>query len=47
MTKLILKFKDRVIKEFEVAEDPINIGRDQVNDIVIDNIGISRNHAKI
>lgn len=47
MNTLVLKFKDRVIKEYELKENRINIGRDQVNNIVVDNIGISRNHAKI
>lgn len=47
MNTLLLKFKDRVIKEYTLEENRINIGRDPVNNIVVDNIGISRNHAKI
>ena len=47
MDKLILKFKDRIIKEFEATEDLIRIGRDADNEIVIDNAAISRHHVKI
>jgi len=47
MDKLILKFKDRIIKEFEATGDLIRIGRDADNEIVIDNAAISRHHVKI
>ena len=47
MDKLILKFKDNVIKEYPIAGDRIKIGREEDNDIVIDNAAVSRHHAKI
>lgn len=47
MNKLILKFKDRLIKEIEMTGQQIKIGRDEDNAIMIDNIAVSRHHAKI
>jgi pSer/pThr/pTyr-binding forkhead associated (FHA) protein len=47
MAKLILKFKDTTLKEIPIEKSQITIGRDQSNDIVIDNLAISRHHAKI
>ena len=47
MDKLVLKFKDKVIKECPITGDQIKIGRDEDNDIVIDNAAVSRHHAKI
>jgi pSer/pThr/pTyr-binding forkhead associated (FHA) protein len=47
MIKLILKLKDTEIEEFAFEKDQINIGRSKENDIVIDNIAVSRRHAQI
>jgi pSer/pThr/pTyr-binding forkhead associated (FHA) protein len=47
MAKLILKLKDVPLEEVLINKSPITIGRDQDNDIVIDNLAISRHHAKI
>jgi pSer/pThr/pTyr-binding forkhead associated (FHA) protein len=47
MLKIILKFNSTVIKELKIDQDEIIIGRDSGNDIQIDNIGVSREHAKI
>jgi len=47
MIKLILKLKDAEIEEFAFAKDQINVGRSKENDIVIDNIAVSRRHAQI
>lgn len=47
MYKLILKFKDKVIKEFPLMDNEVTIGRDAENEIAIDNSAISRHHAKI
>lgn len=48
MPTLILKFKDNVIKTFRFSADKsINIGRRESNDIVIANLTVSGNHAKI
>jgi len=47
MDKLILKFDDRVIKEYLITKNLIKIGRESDNDIVVDSAGLSRNHAKI
>ena len=47
MDKLILKFQNRVIKEFLITKNLIKIGREPDNDIVVDSAGLSRNHAKI
>ena len=47
MIKLILKLKETQIEEFALEKDEINIGRAKENDIVIDNIAVSRKHAQI
>lgn len=47
MDKLILKFKERIIKEYPITGNQIKIGRGADNDIIIDNSAISRHHAKI
>src|SRR5262245_1349182 len=47
MAKLILQFKGANIKEFLLEKPSITIGRDLQNDIVIDNLAVSRFHTKI
>jgi pSer/pThr/pTyr-binding forkhead associated (FHA) protein len=47
MAKLILQFKGVNIKEFLLEKTSITIGRDPKNDIVIDNLAVSRFHTKI
>lgn len=47
MPKLILKLKDTVLKEIPIDKPQITIGRDRSNDIVIENLAVSRHHAKI
>jgi predicted component of type VI protein secretion system len=47
MAKLILQFKGANIKEFLLEKPSITIGRDPKNDIVIDNLAVSRFHTKI
>jgi len=47
MIKLTLKLKETQIDEFNLEKSMIHIGRSQENDIVIDNIAVSRRHAQI
>ena len=47
MLRIILKFKSTVLKELKINQDEIIIGRDSGNDIQIDNIAVSREHARI
>jgi len=47
MTKIILKFKDKVLKEIPVEKELITIGRKPDNDIEIDNLAVSGHHARI
>jgi pSer/pThr/pTyr-binding forkhead associated (FHA) protein len=47
MTKIILKFKDKVLKEVPVEKELITIGRKPDNDIEIDNLAVSGHHARI
>ena len=47
MIKLILKLKDTQIDEYTLDKEEIYIGRAKENDIVIDNIAVSRKHAQI
>ena len=48
MPRLTLKFKDNVIKEYPLGKGgAVKIGRRDSNDIVIENLAVSGNHAKI
>ncbi len=47
MIKLILKLKDTQIEEFNLEKSLITIGRSKENEVVIDNIAISRKHAQV
>jgi pSer/pThr/pTyr-binding forkhead associated (FHA) protein len=47
MIKLVLKLKETQIEEFALEKDQITIGRAKENDLVIDNIAVSRKHALI
>jgi len=47
MLRIILKFNSTVIKELKIDQDEIIIGRDSDNDVQIDNVAVSREHAKI
>ena len=47
MAKLVLMFNEQVIREFPFVKESMSIGRKPENDIHIDNLGVSGNHAKI
>lgn len=47
MFKLILKFQDTVVEEYEFHSTPITIGRRDDNNVVIDNMAVSGHHAVI
>jgi pSer/pThr/pTyr-binding forkhead associated (FHA) protein len=47
MAKILLKFKEAVIREIPLDQDVITIGRKTDNDIVIDNQAVSGYHARI
>jgi pSer/pThr/pTyr-binding forkhead associated (FHA) protein len=47
MARLIVKFKGALIKEFDLDKPSFRIGRREGNDILIDNLAVSGNHAKI
>lgn len=48
MIRLLVKFKDRTIKEFALDQiDKLSIGRNPTHHLVIDNYAVSGNHAVI
>ena len=47
MAKLVLSFNGDVVKEYELDKETLTIGRKTDNDIHIDNLAVSGNHAKI
>ncbi|MBM4270730.1 MAG: FHA domain-containing protein [Deltaproteobacteria bacterium] len=47
MAKLMLKFKEAVVKEILLDKEVMSIGRKAENDIVIDNQAVSSRHAQI
>jgi len=47
MIKILLKFNAAVIKELQMTNDILTVGRKPDNDLVIDNPAISGHHARI
>lgn len=47
MFKLILKFQDNPVDEYEFRSTPVTIGRREDNDVVVDNMAVSGHHAVI
>ena len=47
MLTILLKFNDKLLKTVETDKDVITIGRNEANDIQIDNLSVSKHHAKI
>ena len=47
MLTILLKFNDNVLKTIETDKEVVSIGRNASNDIQIDNLSVSKNHAKI
>lgn len=47
MAKLVLSFNGDFVKEYELDKETLSIGRKPDNDIHIDNLAVSGNHAKI
>ena len=47
MLKILIKLKDKELKTIETDKPRLTIGRNENNDIYINNLGISKKHAKI
>jgi pSer/pThr/pTyr-binding forkhead associated (FHA) protein len=47
MLRILLKFKGAVLREIESSKEQITIGRNAENDIQIDNVAVSGEHARI
>ena len=47
MLKILLKLKDTELKTLETDKAVITIGRNKNNDIHINNLGVSKKHARI
>jgi pSer/pThr/pTyr-binding forkhead associated (FHA) protein len=47
MPELILKLGDSIIQTFVFDKDIMSVGRSRDNDVVIENLSVSRNHARI
>lgn len=48
MPVLILKYKDNILKEYELEKNrPLNIGRRENNDVVVASLVVSGDHAKV
>ena len=47
MSKLILKFEDRILKEVPVSSGAVTIGRLPNNVVAIDNPAVSGQHARV
>ena len=48
MPTISLIFKDKILANYQITKgDSLLVGRNKINDIVIDNLAISKQHAKI
>ena len=47
MAKLVLSFNGETVREYELDQEVMTIGRKTDNDIHIDNLAVSGNHAKV
>jgi len=47
MSRLVLKFENRELKEVPLGNRPVTIGRAPDNDIPIDNLAVSNYHARV
>jgi pSer/pThr/pTyr-binding forkhead associated (FHA) protein len=47
MLTILLKFNDKILKTIESEKNEIVIGRSAENDIVIENLAVSKQHARI
>jgi pSer/pThr/pTyr-binding forkhead associated (FHA) protein len=47
MPEIVVKFDNKVVERIVTEKDRVSIGRTSDNDIVLDNRGVSRKHARI
>src|SRR5438309_9466943 len=47
MAKLSLMFEEKLVKEVPVGSNPVRIGRSPDNDLVVDNLAVSNDHARV
>ena len=47
MPELIVKLGDNVVQKYFFDKDVLSVGRARDNDIVIENLSVSRNHALV
>ena len=47
MLTIVLKFNDKILKTIESDKNEIMIGRNAENDIVVENLAVSKLHARI
>jgi hypothetical protein len=47
MAKLSLMFDEKLVKEVPVGSRPVRIGRSPDNDLVVDNLAVSNDHARV
>jgi len=47
MAKLSLMFEEKMVKVVPVGSRPVRIGRSPDNDLVVDNLAVSNDHARV
>jgi pSer/pThr/pTyr-binding forkhead associated (FHA) protein len=47
MAKLSLMFEQKMVKEIPIGSRPVRIGRSPDNDLVVDNLAVSNDHARV
>lgn len=47
MARILVMFKDKLVREVPLGDSPLRIGRDPSCEIQLDNLAVSRQHAAI
>ena len=47
MAKLSLMFDEKLVKEVPIGTRPVRIGRSPDNDLIVDNLSVSNDHARV
>ncbi len=47
MAKLSLMFDEKLVKEVPIGSRPVRIGRSPDNDLIVDNLAVSNDHARV
>lgn len=47
MAMIVVKLGDTVVQQFQIDKEVVSIGRARDNDVIVENLSVSRNHARV